>query len=495
MAWSGGFETEFGTQMSWPDGTMIENTSYGKVSTAAGRNSIREISPGIPNVALVGIVLTKQSVRSFPSKKNPGTFTFLFSFTLRDSPSEFINATCWGSENHIVELSRSFKIGDVIEVRNPHVQSKPAGENADRFGPWTPVGVELNISETRSTVCQYSGWDFANFNAIQHVPVKDNNDYYTLGDILANGQSLHGEHITLLTLVREIGTPRDLVTKTGRKTKRCEVKLMDETCPSFTLMFWDEENIDFALTWSPRDTVIFASDVRASYDDYRRTMIATVDSKTIFTVNPDTREAHSLYTYGQSFNFDDDGMVSGNSLGQDPDLENITDVYTVQQLKSKSAVKSEFNPAPEYGILYAFISSFDIDSDIHNVVSVRCTQCKFRVDRTTGVCQNGECTASMTGSGETQMMFDVQVNLSDQTGTFQLCKLGGNVAEQMFGLTVEEFCNINDDMRTQLKWKYLLEKCKVYFKMFHARQDNQRPLLRILSCCVADPYQAVQNTQ
>jgi hypothetical protein len=33
-------------------------------------------------------------------------------------------------------------------------------------------------------------------------------------------------------------------------------------------------------------SVIFAADVKITYDDYRSTMIATADSKTIVTVNP-----------------------------------------------------------------------------------------------------------------------------------------------------------------------------------------------------------------
>ncbi|XP_077980792.1 meiosis-specific with OB domain-containing protein-like [Glandiceps talaboti] len=496
MDWSGAFENEFGTQATWPDGTTISNiTANNKANNlASGREMLQELTPGMPNTVLVGLVLTKQSVRSFPSKKNPGTEVFLLSFTLRYSPSDYINASCWGSESHINELGQSFKIGDIIEVRNPHIQSKPTGEKADRYGPRTPLNVELNISERHSTVCQYSGWDFANFNSIQHIPIKDTSDYYTLGDVITNGQSLNGEHINLLALVKEIGNAKDLTTKSGRQTKRCEVKLLDETCPSFSVMFWDEENIDLAQTWSPKVTVIFASDVRVSYDDFRRTMVATVTSKTIFTVNPDTREAHSLYTYGQSVNFDDDTMVS-ESMGQDPEFESITDVYTIQQLKAKSKAKSEFNATPEYGITYAYISSFDIDSVIGSVVAVRCSQCKFRVDQVTNNCKNSACTASVTGNTVTQMSYDVSVTLTDNTGSLHGFRLGGNAAEEILGCTVGEYCQISDMDKTQLKWKYLLEKCKVYFKMIQPRFENATPTVRILSCSPADPFEAVKFIQ
>lgn len=46
---------------------------------------------------------------------DPGTERFKFTFTMRDSPSDYINATCWGSEEYIKRLHGSFKICDVGE--------------------------------------------------------------------------------------------------------------------------------------------------------------------------------------------------------------------------------------------------------------------------------------------------------------------------------------------------------------------------------------------
>ena len=79
-------------------------------------------------------MVTKQSVHSFPDKKSalccvqlsnaalttsdilytdPGGERFKTTFTIRDSPSDYINATCWGSEDFIRGLHASFKICDV----------------------------------------------------------------------------------------------------------------------------------------------------------------------------------------------------------------------------------------------------------------------------------------------------------------------------------------------------------------------------------------------
>ncbi len=44
---------------------------------------------------------------------DPGSMRCKFTFTLRDSPADYINATCWGSEDHVRHMHSSFKISDV----------------------------------------------------------------------------------------------------------------------------------------------------------------------------------------------------------------------------------------------------------------------------------------------------------------------------------------------------------------------------------------------
>ena len=46
---------------------------------------------------------------------DPGNERFKCTFTIRDSPSDFINVTCWGSEEFIRKIHTSFKICDVGE--------------------------------------------------------------------------------------------------------------------------------------------------------------------------------------------------------------------------------------------------------------------------------------------------------------------------------------------------------------------------------------------
>lgn len=48
-------------------------------------------------------------------KTDPGNKRCKFSFTVRDSPSDYIHITCWGSEGFISKVFESFKIYDVGE--------------------------------------------------------------------------------------------------------------------------------------------------------------------------------------------------------------------------------------------------------------------------------------------------------------------------------------------------------------------------------------------
>ncbi|XP_048575411.1 meiosis-specific with OB domain-containing protein isoform X1 [Nematostella vectensis] len=469
----------FGTQSSWPDGSHLVNEEE-KNPVSSDRTNIRELNQGIQSIVLVGLVIAKQEMHTFPDKKNPDSQRAHLHFTIRDSPTDFINVNCWGCSPYISDLSKSFKINDVVEVRNPQVQSKLNNEAEERWKPWTPSPFQLNLSENHSSVSLYSGWDVSDFDAISHIPIKASNDYYTLSDIIANGQNLHGEHINIQAIVRSVGVTKDITTKTGRHIRRCEVKLFDEMCPSFALVLWNDEFIELAQTWIPKDNILFIADAKVTFDDYKKAMIATCDQKTIVTTNPDTREAQQLYMYAQSADLaDEEG--SGDSLSVD--LTRITDVLTVNQLKTRLLNWDDVTDKENAGILFAFFTELNIDTDDKYVVVTRCTQCNQRVDSLSGLCTRTECPAAannMTSQVKTQ--YEIPVSLTDHTGTVQ-CRLPEKCAEAMLGYTAEEFLEVPQSQCTDIKFKYLLERCKVYFKIITSGKRR----LRLLDCSVAEP--------
>ncbi|KAF1397675.1 Meiosis-specific with OB domain-containing protein, partial [Spheniscus humboldti] len=146
---------------------------------------------------VIGVVIGKTDVRGFPDRKNIGSERYTFSFTIRDSPTYFINVNSWGREDYIRTLSESFRVGDCVTIENPLVQSKEA-EREEKFNPVTP-------SENHSVVKTSSCYEMdTKLLSLLHLPVKDPQDYYSLGDIIANGQSLDGRILNVLAAVMSV---------------------------------------------------------------------------------------------------------------------------------------------------------------------------------------------------------------------------------------------------------------------------------------------------
>ncbi|KAF7659490.1 hypothetical protein LDENG_00295410 [Lucifuga dentata] len=428
---------------------------------------------------MVGVVIGKTDVRSFPDRKNIGFDRFTFGFTIKDSPDFFINVSAWGNDSYINGLSSSFSVGDCVTIENPLVANKDPEK--DKFCPATPSLYRLLVTEAHSQVLLCTDMATADrMLSLIHLPAKDSRDFYSLGDIVANGQSLDGQVINILAAVRSIAEPKQFTTSDGRKGQRLEVKLFDDSVSSFPLVCWDREAIKLVLTLIPKETVLFIADAKISFDSFRNCMAATVNSKTIITVNPDTREASLLYSYAKEVS--ESGALDQDEKPENVPVDSITDVYTVSQLKQKA----QENPEAFFGVTYSFISKLDLDSSVSRVIRTRCCRCKFQVPEDLQTCTNSLC----PGRGQVLSAsagFDLLVDFTDHTGTLHGCSLRSPEAEKILSCTTEEFTNLTDDERTAMKWKFLLERCKIYFKILPSTKTRTGIRGAILACSLANP--------
>ncbi|XP_069761505.1 meiosis-specific with OB domain-containing protein isoform X2 [Narcine bancroftii] len=451
---------------------------------------ISDLHPNSARPCVAGVVIGKTDAKGFPDRKNIGTERFTFTFTIRDCPTYFINVVTWGREDYVRGLSNSFRIGDCVIIENPLVQTKDL-EKEERFSPSTSSSYKLLVSENFSTVklC-YALEVETRLLSLLHLPVKDHQDYYSLGDIVHNGQSLNGCLINILASVKSVGEQKNFTTADKRKGQRCEVKLFDETVPSFLMNCWDNESIQLAQTWVPRETVLFIADVRVNFDHFRNSMTATVIAKTIITTNPDTKEANLLFNFAKDYeeNYDE----AAEQINELINLHSIVDVFTVQQLKNKMidhGGKSE----PIYGIVYAYITLFNIDSDNLKIIKAKCGRCRFLIDAGSNVCTNPSCSFGTMNSSNIITNFDFWVDVSDHTGTLRSCNLTGNTAEKTLGYTIDEFCCLTEEQKTSLKWNFLLERCKIYLKLVPSGNARNGIRTNMLSCKIADPEEASQT--
>ncbi|XP_063791042.1 meiosis-specific with OB domain-containing protein isoform X2 [Pseudophryne corroboree] len=401
--------------------------------------------------------------KDFQTEKDIGTERYTFSFTIRDSPAAFINASSWGREDYIKSLSESFRVGDCVIIENPLVQTKDV-EREEKFNPSTPSYYKLLISEVHSLVKICSRYEAdTSLLAVLHVPTKDLHDYYSLGDIVANGQSLNGKIINVLAAVRSVGEIKSFTTSDKRKGQRCEVKLFDDAVDSFALMCWSNECIQLAQTWIPRETVLFASEIRINYDSFRNSMVATVVSKTIFTINPDMPEAQALLSYARDCSENGAFVEENDEISADlAKLETIMDVYTVQQIKDR-ALQGAVKNNPLYGIVFAYISMLNIDANVSKIVRDRCSRCHYLVTDSSEGCTYTFCNEMSADPKSVFTSLDLRVDITDHTGTLP-CNLSGSVAEDTLSCTVDGFFNLTEDQKTSLKWNFLLERCKIYLK-------------------------------
>ncbi|XP_075950057.1 meiosis-specific with OB domain-containing protein [Anarhichas minor] len=448
--------------------------------------AISELHPNFSHPTVAGIIIGKTDVKSFPDRKNIGVDRFTFGFTIKDSPDFFINVTAWGNDGYINGLSNSFGTGDCVIVENPLVTNKDP-EKGDRFCPTTPSLYRLLVSEAHSQVllCADTG-ALDRLLPLIHLPVKDSRDFYSLADIVANGQKLDGTVINILAAVKSIGELKQFTTSDRRKGQRLEVKLFDDSVSSFPLVCWDREAIQLVQTLIPKETVLFIADAKIGFDSFRNGMTATVNSKTIITVNPDTREASLLFSYAKEVS--ESGALDQDEKPEDVPVDSITDVYTVSQLKQKV----QENPEAFFGVTYSFISRLDLDSSVSKVIRTRCSRCKFQVTEDAQSCTNllcpGRDQALLAATG-----FDLLVDLTDHTGTLHACSLRSPVAEQTLGCTTEEFTRLTDDERTAMKWKFLLERCKIYVKIIPSTKLKTGTRGVVLGCSVADPGEVKQH--
>ncbi|XP_065660140.1 meiosis-specific with OB domain-containing protein isoform X3 [Hydra vulgaris] len=454
------------------------------VSFDVERVTIKDLGVGVEKRKLVGLVIAKYETRSFPDKKQHGQLKYQLSFVLRDSAEYFINVTCWGHEVFIKGLSETFKIGDTVEMCNFMVQTKTTTETDIKYRPSSSSMYQITVNETHSTVSQFSG-DDSEFRFISSLPIVDAQDYYALVDIVSYSKNLNGLNVNLMAAIKDVGVTKDIVTKTGRRMKRRELKLFDETCVSFPLIIWDSELSEFADSWQCKETILFLRDVKVSFEDFRQQMVATCTSKTIIITNPDTAEAQHLYSYASSIQLDE---TFDDVNDEEIMLMNIVDVYNINDLQMKLD-NQESNVWQ--GIIFAVVSSFDIDEDASKCVVTRCSSCNRRLPRYASHCLSENCNDPF----QFTVSFEISLSLSDHTNGQSGFMLMRNVAEKVLQMDVVSFNQLSPTQKTELKWKFLMERFKVYFKVNPTKRESSKAFISVLGMEAINSIDFIKNSR
>lgn len=82
------------------------------------------------------------------------------------------------------------------------------------------------------------------------------------------------------------------------------------------------------------------------------------------------------------------------------------------------------------------------------------------------VCKKDGCTQNGRVGANFRFSYDIQVSLSDLTGTITNVRLASNVSQKILdSVTPKEFLQLDESRIVDLKWKVLLERWNLLLKV------------------------------
>ncbi|CAH8555527.1 unnamed protein product [Heterobilharzia americana] len=411
---------------------------FEKVSRDSYQNNvktiaIRNITEKDSKINVLGVVLQKQSVRRCTSNILGSTGSqAVLGFTLRDSASDWINGSYWGTFSNVSYIASQFTIGDCVIILNARVKCKEPNSYEDRFTVLTPSSYHLHMSERAGKILHYDFPDKLYTSCLKSSLVCSPAYHASLHQVI---QTVHcktsrtGEVFTFFAIVSEVKRPKTLIMARrklkGEETMEsvkeeinfrgttqinessealhevvqlCEVLLFDDTCSCLPMVLWNEEWIHIALTaFIQNSTVLSIVNCPVRYDHYRRGVVASPNSKTLIIISPDCTESNRLSQHAKHRNQKinllrrDQNQFTNENFDEkfsqplplayktaqpeiyEVPLTSIHNILTIKELKEGKVVAG-------YACTFALITKIDLDcSNLQYLVTLQCTNCQGRL--------------------------------------------------------------------------------------------------------------------
>lgn len=316
-----------------------------------------------------------------------------------------------------------------------------------------------------------------NFERLESLPIREHNDFYPLEDILASQENV-GKDVNLLFAIRQINEPVEAQNRQGKTYVKMELIVFDQTYDFFKLVLWDTEMIAFAQTWSPMRHIVFAVDLTISYSPYEKSIYAIATSKTIFTVNPCTKEGYLLYNYVPTAQLTPiiPLLDKFKSQAVKCTIEELRNLFCNDMLDT------------EFVLLNAVVSEFNIDENFAKCFMFRCNNCYGRLDNNIRRCYKRECSQLPDSINNYSKLFDYQMSVSDHTSTLANVRVTSKLFENIFNFSLdkdyERVQSLTSEELTELKWKVLLERWRMLIKITTVtlEEDNQDSIKYYFKC-------------
>lgn len=265
------------------------------------KKRINQLNQDTRNFIITGVIIAKNDPKFFESTSaqhsanDSSASRGVMTVTVRDSDRDTINCTIWASHSTIDSYDSLFHIGDVVNITNPKVLSS-SQDKSEQFNPRSTSPYSLTLGENgESGIKLYEGAGLQQMRKLVAVAPVIPSDTYPLADIAAGGQSINGQNVNVLVVVRSIRPRKQIVVaKTGKRKNLREVIVMDASHGGMSLKFWSNEYVERIDKWIPLTTVLLIMDVRIEYNQYYKSICLGMSGKTIITEDPAIEEADQL---------------------------------------------------------------------------------------------------------------------------------------------------------------------------------------------------------
>ncbi|XP_017034775.1 protein hold'em [Drosophila kikkawai] len=449
---------------------------------------LADMQPTMTHFSTVALIVSKSSPNFFYDKMS-GTERGVLTLTIRDSPLHLTNCKCWGQRACVEEYSAMLQIGLVVDIVGAKVMSHAKVSLADqqqRYQPQGTISCVLVVNEGSGYLVRHDNDDSAPVLALQqllHLPLKPLGSALKLADVRSGliGGGGASAFVDLLVVVAAVRPVREIKRKhqvASGKTQdplHClETVVIDASYPEGMLFsIWQADWIRRAQRWQPRHTVLHLVDVRVSHSDYHRCPVLSHSNGTLVCEDPQAAglDCSRLLAFAATQPVKSFDGYAHTELDNLPTAASIRSQMTVRQIYSRAEGELQDASQDQFtAVLYGMVTKLDLDGFVPNI-SRKCTVCQRPIPRGLEDCATEACHIEFLLGNDgprTNRYFNINIHFSDQTGSLLEAHLAGNPAERILGLEADNFDQLTEREKSNLKWRFLL-------KYFEARLLVKKP--------------------
>ncbi|EDW66183.2 protein hold'em [Drosophila virilis] len=448
---------------------------------------LAEMRPHMTSFACVALIIAKSEPNVFLDKLSSEQ-RGVICFTLRDTRLHIANCKCWGSKASVEEYTAMLQIGDIVDIVGakvmaitpPNMPGLCEQQQQQRYQPRGTLSCALVVNEGHGYLVKHNGNDASIVQPLRqliHVPHKPLSSALKLADVRCaapGAEQRPAVYVDLLVAVAAVRPVRELkrklATGVGNATRllHClELVVIDISCADgMVFTIWHPDWIRRAQYWQPRKTLLHLIDVRLSHSQFYGCPVLSLASCTLIYEQPlpQSVECQALLTFAASTPLQTYDIFAQTDLEQLPAAEHIQTQMSVRQIYARAEGELQDATSEHFtAVLYALVTKFDLDG-LAASISKKCKACNRLIPNSRSDCDNESCLLefSLGHSGaHFEHFFNINIHLSDQTGTLLETRLSGGVAEHLLGLKADAFPQLPEPKKTELKWRFLLKYFEV----------------------------------